>query len=220
MSVTSRPNPNPNPPNKTPKSEVATPLKSTTKLRLGLAVVGLLITLIVTNLTIRKYENHLATAEEVLLELAPVDPRSLMQGDYMALNYAIAEPIMAAIEAQEIAQGNLEYTETWYSISEDGAVIIKKDAQGVGHFVRLMPQSSNGAEPLAQDELLLKYRIRRDQLKIATNAFFFQEGQAEAFEQAKYGLFRINEQGKPLLTHMVDANFKVIDPDKQSEEEQ
>lgn len=218
MSTTSRPNPKP--PNKTPKSEVSTPLKSTTKLRLGLAIVGLLIILIVINLTIRKYENHLAMAEEVLLELAPVDPRSLLQGDYMVLNYAIAEPIIEAIEAQEIAQGNLEYAETWYTISQDGLVVINKDVQGVGHFVRLVQHSASANQPLAQDELLLQYRIRQGQLKIATNAFFFQEGQAEAFQQAKYGLFRLNQQGQPLLTHMVDAKFKVINPDQKSPEAQ
>jgi uncharacterized membrane-anchored protein len=31
----------------------------------------------------------------VFLELAPVDPRSLMQGDYMVLRYKIAEGVMA-----------------------------------------------------------------------------------------------------------------------------
>ena len=34
-------------------------------------------------------ERILSGGQTVLLELAPVDPRSLMQGDYMALNYAL-----------------------------------------------------------------------------------------------------------------------------------
>ena len=219
MSITPTPphthTPTPNPPNESSKPrDNNTPLTLKTKVSLVLALIGLSITLVMTNLTIKKYETHLTTAEEVLLELAPVDPRSLMQGDYMALNYAISEPIMAAIEAQEVAKGNLDYVETLYNISQDGSVIIKKDAQDVGHFVRLAQYSGGDDEPLAQDEMLLQYRIRHGQLKIATNAFFFQEGQAEAFEQAKYGMFRINEQGKPLLTDMVDKRFKVIKPKK------
>lgn len=214
MSLTSPPTDTSTPSNKAPNPRLKAS-QSRTKLRLGLAIMGLLIILIVTNLTIKKYENHLATADEVLLELAPIDPRSLMQGDYMALNYAIAEPIRAAIEAQQVAQGNLDYAETWYSISQDGVVVIKKDNQGVGHFVRLEQPSNRDDKLLAKGELLLQYRIRRGQLKIATNAFFFQEGQAEAFEQAKYGRFRINEQGQPLLTDMVDAEFRVIDPTQQ-----
>ena len=181
---------------------------------IAMALLGLLAVLVAITIKVIEHENQLATGKPILLQLAPVDPRGFMQGDYMALNYAIAEPIMAAIEAQEVAKGNLDYVETLYNISQDGSVIIKKDAQGVGHFVRLAQHSSNGDEPLAQDEMLLQYRIRHGQLKIATNAFFFQEGQAKAFEQAKYGMFRINEQGKPLLTNMMDKRFKVIEPKK------
>ncbi|MEL7161197.1 MAG: GDYXXLXY domain-containing protein, partial [Bacteroidota bacterium] len=36
-------------------------------------------------------ERILDSGELVLLELAPVDPRSLLQGDYMRLNYAISQ---------------------------------------------------------------------------------------------------------------------------------
>ena len=74
--------------------------QGSSKFNLLLAIVGLIVVLVGVNLGIKKYETHLATAEKVLLQLAPVDPRSLMQGDYMALNYAISEQIMAAIEQQ------------------------------------------------------------------------------------------------------------------------
>ena len=38
-------------------------------------------------------ETLISKGTEVLLRLAPVDPRSLMQGDYMALNYQILRQI-------------------------------------------------------------------------------------------------------------------------------
>ena len=41
----------------------------------------------------------------------------------------------------------------------------------------------------------------------------------EAFEAAEYGLFRVNDKGEPLLTNLVDDNFKVISP-KQAHAEQ
>ena len=41
------------------------------------------------NYGIFQKEEIKANGETVLLELAPVDPRSLMQGDYMRLRYAI-----------------------------------------------------------------------------------------------------------------------------------
>jgi uncharacterized membrane-anchored protein len=35
--------------------------------------------------------------ERILLELAPIDPRSLMQGDYMALRFALAQQIQSEV---------------------------------------------------------------------------------------------------------------------------
>lgn len=186
------------------------------KISLLVAIVGLLIVLVVVNLGIKKYETHLATAQKVLLQLAPVDPRSLMQGDYMALDYAISEQIMAAIEQQLAATDNQKQIDTLYNLSQDGLVVIKKDPQGVGNFLRLLDQPKEDPLTLAKDELLLAYRLRHGQLKIATNAFFFEEGQAAAFEQAKYGLFRVNDKGEPLLTHLVNSEFEVIDPKNNS----
>ena len=81
MSITPTPphTPTPTPPNESSKPrENNTPLTLRKKVSLVLALIGLLITLVITNLTIKKYETHLTTAEEVLLDLAPVDPRSLM----------------------------------------------------------------------------------------------------------------------------------------------
>lgn len=187
--------------------------QASSKFNLLLAIVGLIIVLVAVNLGIKKYETHLATAEKVLLQLAPVDPRSLMQGDYMALNYAISEQIMAAIEQQLAPTEDQQQIESLYNLSQYGLVVIKKDAQGVGHFVRLVSPSEEDQLSLAKEELLLAYRLRQGQLKIATNAFFFQEGQAAAFEQAKYGLFRVNDKGEPLLTDMVNSDFEVIDPE-------
>lgn len=187
--------------------------QASSKFNLLLAIVGLLVVLVAVNLGIKKYETHLATAEKVLLQLAPVDPRSLMQGDYMALNYAISEQVMAAIEQQLSPTEDQQPIDELYNLSQDGLVIIKKDPQGVGHFVRLVSPSEEDQLSLAKEELLLAYRLRQGQLKIATNAFFFQEGQAAAFEQAKYGLFRVNDKGEPLLTDMVNSDFEVINPE-------
>lgn len=187
--------------------------QASSKFNLLLAIIGLVVVLVVVNLGIKKYETHLATAEKVLLQLAPVDPRSLMQGDYMALNYAISEQIMAAIEQQLTSTEDQQQIESLYNLSQDGLAVIKKDSQGVGHFLRLVSPSEEDQLSLAKEELLLAYRLRHGQLKIATNAFFFQEGQATAFEQAKYGLFRVNDKGEPLLTDMVNSDFEVIDPD-------
>ena len=185
-----------------------------------IALLGLALILGVMTMNIIKYENHLATGETVLLELAPVDPRGFMQGDYMALSYALERDIFAALRPEK-PQYDLDNSENLENLQPDfqpyqpsqGYVIVKLDANNVGHFVRLANSSNrNDINNLAANELAIYYRIRHDSVQLATNAFFFQEGHAEAFEMAKYGLFRVNENGEPLLTHMVDSEFKVIDP--------
>ena len=57
--------------------------------RLGFLLTGLAI-LVGINVTVWRFEHAMSSGETVLLELAPVDPRSLMQGDYMRLSYALA----------------------------------------------------------------------------------------------------------------------------------
>ncbi|MDQ7727848.1 GDYXXLXY domain-containing protein [Halomonas sp. SpR8] len=57
---------------------------------------------------------------------------------------------------------------------------------------------------LADDERQLRYRLRNGQVRFATNAFFFQEGHAERYETARYGLFRVNATGELLLVAMYD----------------
>ena len=193
---------------------------------LTIAILGLLAVLITVNANIIKYENHLKTGDTVLLELAPVDPRGFMQGDYMALSYALERDIIAAIERKNLATENIEPTtsleanieanpdainfESEQTITQprDGYVIVKVDTHKVGHFVRLA--DSNSHDNLGKNELPIYYRIRDNRVRLATNAFFFQEGHAKSFETAKYGLFRVNDKGAPLLTEMVNENFQVI----------
>ncbi|WP_352339439.1 GDYXXLXY domain-containing protein [Psychrobacter sp. 16-MNA-CIBAN-0192] len=188
-----------------------------------IAILGLLAVLITVNANIIKYENHLMKGATVLLELAPVDPRGFMQGDYMALSYALERDIIAAIEPENLEpssnlEANLEAnpnsdandfeSEQTITQPKDGYVIVKVDAHKVGHFVRLA--DSNSRAGLATNELPIYYRIRDNRVRLATNAFFFQEGHAKSFETAKYGLFRINDKGAPLLTEMVNENFQMI----------
>ncbi|MDQ0141391.1 GDYXXLXY domain-containing protein [Cupriavidus necator] len=129
-------------------------------------------------------ERLLARGDTVFLRLAPVDPRSLMQGDYMALNFEIGNQIRAARDAQ---------------LPRDGVAVIRRDEQGVARFVRV-----HGAEPLAASEQLLRYQTARSrwggmQVQVSTDAYFFQEGQGTRFAQAQYGEFRVGADGQALL---------------------
>ena len=171
-----------------------------------IALLGLALVLVVMTRNIAKYENHLTTGDTVFLALAPVDPRGFMQGDYMTLSYALERDVFAALNKNPGS----------YPTNEEGYVIVALDQHNVGQLVRL---AANQSKNLASNEIAIYYRIRNGTMQLATNAFFFQEGHGEAFEAAEYGLFRINDKGEPLLTNLVDDNFKVISP-KQAHAEQ
>ena len=146
------------------------------------------------NLGIVGREEHLASGRVVLLELAPVDPRSLMQGDYMALRF----------KAETDAFGR------WRGRDKDlpdGRIVVKVDARKVGSFVRL-----DDGTALAPDEAALKYRVRAGRVKFATNAWFFKEGTARLYEPARYGEFRVSPSGELLLVSMRDKDLGLLGP--------
>jgi uncharacterized membrane-anchored protein len=154
-------------------------------IRQTLVIGGLLLVLGVTNLQIVQKERLLRDGASVLLELAPVDPRSLIQGDYMALEYAIARQL--AGEA------------LW---PRDGQLVIAPDADGVARFVR----RHNPAVPLGPGERLLHYRTRDGRVRIGTNAFYFQEGHASRYTAARFGELKVDDSGTSLLVGLRDAN--------------
>ena len=63
---------------------------------------------------------------------------------------------------------------------------------------------ADGEGTLGNDERQLQYRLRNGQVRLATDAFFFQEGDAEHYETAHYGQFRVNTKGEPLLVALHD----------------
>ena len=68
------------------------------------------------------------------------------------------------------------------------------------------------AGPLAPGEIALRYRVRGGQPNFATNAFFFEEGQAAAYAGAAFGEFRVGENGEMILTGLRNARFEALNP--------
>ncbi|MGL5003839.1 MAG: GDYXXLXY domain-containing protein [Casimicrobium sp.] len=153
-------------------------------------IAGLVLSLGAVNYPIVKHESTLRDGAVMRLELVPVDPRSLMQGDYMALRFAIAEASRKDATDASLATGR---------------AIVRTDARGVAQYVRI-----DRGEPLAQGERRLEVRLRGSDVRIVTNAYFFQEGTAEHFERAKFGEFRVNENGTALLANMLDEKLQLI----------
>ena len=163
-------------------------MRSAVAIAAGVAVLALI------NVSIAAKERHLESGRVVYLELAPVDPRSLMQGDYMALRFRIANDAQPAMERSESSRGGSFFGRGDLA-TVDGRIVAAVDARSIATFRRLDDRT-----PPAADEILLRYRVREGTLKFATNAFFFQEGTGKRYEGARYGEFRVAPDGELLLT--------------------
>jgi uncharacterized membrane-anchored protein len=169
---------------------------------------GLLVLALV-NYSIWSKEQQLEHGQVMHLQLAPVDPRSLMQGDYMALNYAITSDIQTALTHQAQGNGQVDFIDERHTQFGSSAAVVTLDEQSVARFLRLHDE----ATALAPGEYLLRFRVRNGQLKFATNAYFFEEGTAGVYESAAFGRFRVSKTGDPLLTHLTDANLNILGAD-------
>ena len=151
----------------------------------ALLLAGLALILTAANWAIASRELLKSSGQLVYLELAPVDPRSLMQGDYMSLRYKI----------------DLKSPDS----APSGYLIIRLDDRHVAKAVGW------NSEPAA-GELRLKYRGHYGRTSIGSDAFFFEEGTSRFYESARYGEFRVAENGDALLTALRDANLVRLGP--------
>ncbi len=158
----------------------------------GLLLGTAMVVLAVINGLIIHKEHVLEFGTTVLLRLAPRDPRSFMQGDHMVLRYELVQAIPSA-ELQ--ARGS------------SGLIVIALDDNAVGRFVRF-----HDDEALAGDEILLRYR-RRGILRLGAETFFFQEGHAELYEEARYGELRVAPSGESVLVGLRGQNLERLGPE-------
>ena len=161
-------------------------------MRNALVVAGMVLVLVVPNALVLQKERLLTNGTPVLLELAPVDPRSLIQGDYMRLDYAVT---------QQLADSGQRWPRT-------GEIVVALDENGVARFVR----RHDGRTPLGPREQLLTYRRRDGRLRVGTDAFHFQEGHMRHYLGARYGEVRVSPSGTSVLVGLRDSTRTVLGP--------
>ncbi|WDF67584.1 GDYXXLXY domain-containing protein [Sphingobacterium oryzagri] len=156
----------------------------------AIIVLNLLLLLAYFNNSIFQKEKILADGQLILLQLAPVDPRSLMQGDYMQLRYAITEGIRPD------------------SVGRRGYCVLRVLPDNTTQRIRFQQT----ATPLAKDERLLAYTSPGNwSIELGAESYFFQEGHAQKYENAKYGGLMIDGKGNSLLVGLYDNNLKKIE---------
>ena len=75
------------------------------RFRIFVLLAMLVVILGVINSQIVTKERTVREGAVVLLRLAPIDPRSLLQGDYMALRYRLADDVAQAAAAAGVEDG-------------------------------------------------------------------------------------------------------------------
>jgi len=152
------------------------------------------LTLLVANGAIWQKQDLIARGRPVFVALAPVDPRSLMQGDYMRLSFGGSgfdeTPLLQALG------------------SARPKIVARIDARGVATVQR-------GQQPdraLAADELLIELTPKHGRWILVTDAWFFREGEGERWALARFGEFRVLPDGRALLVGMADADLRPIVP--------
>ncbi len=160
----------------------------------GLIVAGLMLVLGAANVTIWQRQQVVDNGQPILLDLRPVDPRSLMQGDYMTLRYSELAFPGAALQAD---------------LPRRGTFIVSLDQDNVATFSRL-----DDGSPLAADEARLKYKLldKNGTIRLGAESFFFEEGQASAYNGARYGVVQVDSAGNSVLIGLADEEKEVIRP--------
>ncbi len=160
--------------------------------RSALAVIGagavFALALAWVNIGVYRLETAFRDAREIYLPLAPVDPRSLIQGDYMVLNYD--NTIFPQFD--DIA-----------ALPEQGEVFLRLDENNVASFSRVVAAS----DVPGADEIRIDYiKTARNGLRYVPESWFFQEGEAEIFQPARFAIVLVAPDGHARLIALADEN--------------
>jgi uncharacterized membrane-anchored protein len=163
------------------------------QLRIIVLLGTLLIFLYLVNTGIMSSEQNIENGTLAYFELAPVDPRSLMQGDYMQLTYTIERDANDA-GLRDIRRGQL---------------VLYIDEQQIAHFSRLYHEG----DTLEENEIIVNfYSLDWSGLRVGVDSFLFQEGLANIYANAKYAEVRIIEGADVMLIELVGENLEPLLP--------
>ena len=175
------------------------------------------------NYKVQQFEDVLATGKPIVLKIAPVDPRSLMQGDYMILNYAILSEFQQSQvlpESNESLESNesidtLESNETTETTGIDESspsgnkayLLVHLDKNHVATFCEAQSEIPTDFKHCTPN-VYLPIRYNGSWLpKLPSQDYFFAEGKGEYYAQAEYAEYRFKD-GILLLARLLDKDLK------------
>ncbi len=161
-----------------------------------LFLINLLLFFVVFNWGIMSKEDTLSNGKMVYLELAPADPRSLFQGDYMRLEYQLL--------------GGLGWKDSLYP--ESGYCLLKLDSLNVARTISYIPE----LHPFQAEEVAVRFHYNATDIRIGAESYFFEEGKSWTLDSARYGAIKISKKGEPILIGLYDRHLRYLDTRRDS----
>lgn len=141
-------------------------------------------------------QRALQTAQTVYLKIEPVDPRALLSGDYMQLNYDFERPYLAEQGQALVLQ-----------VGENKVLYLPEETQDKEPLIAASTSTQEHAPAAAPQTVSIKtlgpgYRV--------PHQFYFQEGTGKKYENAVYAKAAVLPNGSILLLGLTDKNFNLL----------
>ena len=177
-------------------------------------VLTALLAIVYVNLNAWQSQQIKLRGEILFLELAPLDPLSLVQGQYMRLRFGIETRYDTTQEDYQIIQNN----------RGNGLAIINLDSRRIGTLNGLLTTNQWRQQQNRGDTILLQVHAQLldsrsesapfgfHSIRIQQNSFLFQENTEDRYAKAKYGIFRVHENGRYILVDLADEQLRPLTP--------
>ena len=154
----------------------------------SLLLFGTVLIFVVINTIIWQKELHIANAIEVKIGLQPLDPRSIMQGDYMRLRYDF-------LKLKTIG------------LPKKGLLKVALDHENIITKITLYAN-----EALKEHEHLIQFTKKRyNRIHIAAESFMFEEGKGDYYSKATHATLLLTKRGTTLLKGLYVPSQKLQD---------
>lgn len=159
-------------------------------------ILNFILFLLVFNGSIWKKEQTLEKGKMIYLELAPKDPRSLFQGDYMSLRYHLIDTLIWDKKEKPAS----------------GYCVLTMDSANIAQS--LIYQANN--QNISDKQVAVRFHYNGNSILIGAESYFFEEGKAYTLDSARYGGLRVAESGECILIGLYDRHLQYLDTKKDS----
>ena len=146
----------------------------------------ILVQLIISGGIFTKNEVLLQNGKEIKLALQPIDPRSLLQGDYVELNYDIAHVTLPHVKDGEKVK-----------------LVLRPNKQGVYEYARIYQADDDWNKPYAskKKDVVITGSYHDWGIQYGIEHYFIPEGTGSKVEsEARFATVRVGKNGDAIVT--------------------